>query len=82
MYVELHATENWWYRLNVEHCGEGKKKRRKRDKKETTGGKKRKRKWRVGGEPHTRVSMRGANGSGARVASNFSLLSSEMTLQI
>lgn len=29
-----------------------------------------------------RVSMWGANGRGAKVASNFSLLSSEMTLQI
>lgn len=43
---------------------------------------KRESQWRAEVGPHTRVSMRGANGSGARAASNFSLLSSEMTLQI
>lgn len=37
----------------------------------------------VGGGLSTRsVSMWGANGGGTKVASNFSLLSSEMTLQI
>lgn len=85
MYNELQATQNWWHRLTIkQRCDKGEKRKigGKGTKKEITGKNKRESQWRAEVGPHTRVSMRGANGSGARVASNFSLLSSEMTLQI